>query len=125
MQFAWITQEIRRLMRKRDKLNQKQKSGSNKDRCHFKRVKHLVQQKIKNSHENYLADILGVGSSDGNESSGFSPKKLFSLMKNSRQDDRGISALKDSENILHSGNVKKANLLNSQFQSVFLTLIPT
>ena len=42
-----ITQEIRRLLRKRDKLNQKQKSGSGKDRCHFKRVKHLVQLKIK------------------------------------------------------------------------------
>ena len=117
--LPWITQEIRRLMRKRDKLYQKQKSASNKDRCHFKRVKHLVQQKIKNSHENYLADILGMGSSDGNESFGFSPKKLFSLIKNSRQDDRGISTLKDSENILHSGNVKKANLVNSQFQSVF------
>ena len=51
--LPWITQEIRRLVRKRDKLYQKQKSGSNKDRCIFKRVKHLVQQKIKNSHENY------------------------------------------------------------------------
>ena len=59
--LPWITQEIRRLVRKRDKLYQKQKSGSCKDRCHFKRVKHLVQLKIKISHENYLADILGGG----------------------------------------------------------------
>ena len=106
-------------MRERDKLYQKQKSDSGKDRCHFKRVKHLVQLKIKNSYENYLADILGEGSVDENEGSGFSPKELFSLIKDSRQDNRGISTLKDSENILHSGNVKKANLLNSQFQSVF------
>ena len=111
-------------MRKRDKLYQKQKTGSGKDRCHFKRVKHLVQLKIKNSYENYLADILGVGYCDENEGSGFSPKKLFSLIKNSRQDNRGISTLRDSENILHSGNVKKANLLNSQFQSVFSRLFP-
>ena len=122
--LPWITQEIRRLMRKRDKLYQKQKTGSGKDRCHFKRVKHLVQLKIKISYENYLADILGVGSCDENEGSGFSPKKLFSLIKNSRQDNRGISTLRDSENILHSGNVKKANLLNSQFQSVFSSLSP-
>ena len=53
---------------------------------------------------------------------GFLQKKLFSLIKNSRQDNRGISTLKDSENILHSGNVKKNNLLNSQFQSVFSCL---
>ena len=65
-----------------------------------------------------------MGSGDENEGSGFFPMKLFSLIKNSRQDTRGISTLKDSENILHSGNVKKANLLNSQFQSVFSRLSP-
>ena len=64
-------------MCKRDKLFQKQKSGSGKDRCHFKRVKHLVQLKIKISYENYLADILGVGSDDENEGSRFSPKNFL------------------------------------------------
>ena len=34
--LPWITQEIRQLMRKRDKLYHKQKLGSNKDKCHFK-----------------------------------------------------------------------------------------
>ena len=38
----------------------------------------LVRElKIKNSYENYLADILGVGSGDENEGSRFSPKKTF------------------------------------------------
>ena len=78
----------------------------------------------KKPYENYLADILRVGSGDENEGSGFSPKKLFSLIKNSRQDNQGISTLKDSENMLHSGNVKKAILLNSQFQSVVSRLSP-
>ena len=82
--LPWITQEIRPLMRKRDKLYQWQKSGLGKDSCHFKRVKHLVQLKVKLSYENFLADILGVGSDDDNEGSGFSPKKLFCLIKNSR-----------------------------------------
>ena len=89
--LPWITQEIRRLMRKRDKLYHKQKSGSNKDRCHFKQVK----RKIITAHEHYLADILGVGSGDGDENSGFSSKKRFNLLKNSRQDNQGISTLKD------------------------------
>ena len=124
LSLPWITQEICRLMRKRDKLYHKQKSGSNKDRCHFKQVKHLVQRKIKTAHENYFADILGVGSDDGDESPGFSSKKLFNLLNNNRQDNQGISTLKDSENTLHSGNVRKANLLNSQFQSVFSRLSP-
>ena len=35
-----------------------------------------MQRKIKIAHENYLADILRVGSDDGDENSGFSSKKL-------------------------------------------------
>ena len=35
-----------------------------------------------------------------------------------------VSTLKDSENTLHSGNFKKANLFTSQFQSVFSRLSP-
>ena len=58
---------------------------------------------------------------DGDENSGF---LQFNLLTNSRQDNHGISTLKDSENTLHSGNVKKANLLNSQFQSIFSCLSP-
>ena len=57
--------------------NKTKKSGPDKDMCHFKRVKHLVQQKIKIPYENYLADILWVVSSDENEGSRFSPKKLL------------------------------------------------
>ena len=68
--LPWVTQEIRRLMRKRDKLYQKQETGSGKD-SHFKRVKHLVQLRINISYVNYLADILGVGSCDENEGLGF------------------------------------------------------
>ena len=43
-----------------------------------------------------------------------------SVLKNSRQDSRGISTLKDKENnTLHSDNIEKANLLDQQFQSFF------
>ena len=41
------------------------------------RVEHLVQLKIKISYENYLADILGVGSGDENEGSRFSQKNFL------------------------------------------------
>ena len=36
-----------------------------KDRYHFNQVNHLVQSKIKSAYNNYLADILGVGSERG------------------------------------------------------------
>ena len=76
--LPWIIQEIRRLMHLINFFkNKTKKSGPGKDMCHFKRVKHLVQQKIKISYENYLADTLWVVSRDENEGSGFSPKKLL------------------------------------------------
>ena len=86
-----------------------------KDRYHFNQVKHLVQSKIKSAYNNYLADILGVGSEKGGggENTGFTSKKLFSLVKNSSQDNQGIYWLKDSsDNMLYSENIKKADLLN-------------
>ena len=88
--LPWITQEIRRLMRKRDKLYQKTSQVRVGIGVTSKGSKSSAAKII--SHENYLADILGVGSGR------FSPKKLFSLFKNSRQDNQGISTLKDSEN---------------------------
>ena len=45
-------------------------------------------------------------------------KKLFSLLKNSKQDSKGIAPLK-KDGKLHSNTVDKANVLNQQFQSVF------
>ena len=52
-------------------------------------------------------------------------KKLFSLIKNSRQDKQDVSTLKDpSTNATFSQNKEKANILNRQFQSVFSQLSP-
>ena len=91
-------------------------------------MKHLVQSKIRQAYNNYLQNILGL-SEEGNDidekNSGFVPKKLFSLIKNARQDAQGVSPLKDpSTNSTSSQNKEKANILNRQFQSVFSQLSP-
>ena len=82
--LPWITQEIKRLVRKRDSLYQKQKRGKSKDRHHFKQVKHLVQTKIRLAYNNYLQNILGLneeGNDTAESNSGFTSKKLFSRYK--------------------------------------------
>ena len=126
--LPWLTQEIKRLIRKRDSLYQKQKRGRSRDRHHFKQVKHLVQAKIKMAYNNYLENILGLsegGDDTAERNSGFTSKKLFSLIKNARQDTQGVSPLKDpSTNATFSQNKEKANILNRQFQSVFSQLSP-
>ena len=125
--LPWITQEFKRLVRKRDKLFQLQKrSKKAKDRQHFKQVKHFIQAKLRSAYDNYLQDLLGLAAQNVDESpSGFIPKKLYSLIKTARQDSQGISTLKDkSKNILVTENKEKATILNKQFQSVFSQLSP-
>ena len=120
--LPWITQEIKRLIRKRDKLfHTQKKSGKNFDRHHFKQVKYLIQTKIRSAYDIYLQDILGLSAQTADGSpSGFIPKKLYSLIKNARQDSHGISPLLDKQqNILITSTKGQANLLNRQFQSVF------
>ena len=52
---------------------------------------------LNDANNYYLLDILGLGSSsDSGVSSGFTPKKLYSPIKNSRQDAQGVSLLQDS-----------------------------
>ena len=45
-------------------------------------------------------------------------KKLYSLLKHSKQDSRGIASLKKDKRTF-SVETDKANILNNQFQSVF------
>ena len=118
--LPWINNSIRRDIRKRNNLYQKfKKSKSAESRKKFLRAKHAVKRKINVSHENYLEDILGLNSeSDDTQNTGksdFSRKRLFSLLKISKQDSQEIALLKDGESTVTS----KANVLGRQFQSVF------
>ena len=124
--LPWITQEIKRLIRKRDKLFHTQKKpGKNFDRHHFKQVKYLVQTKIRSAYDIYLQNILGLSAqtADGS-SSGFIPKKLYSLIKNARQDSQGISPLLDKQqNILITSTKGQAKSLKSAVSICFFTFI--
>ena len=100
--LPWITQHIKRLIRKRDSLFQKQKKGHPRDRHHFKEVKHHVQSKIRTAYNNYLQSVLGLSDEEGNidkdsDKQKFAPKQLFSLIKNAKQDSHGVSPLKEKK----------------------------
>ena len=83
--LPWITQEIKRLVRKRDSLYQMYKrSWRPKYRKEFVTTRHIVKTKIKQAYNRYLEDLLGVNNPDQNISpagetglSKFAPKKLF------------------------------------------------
>ena len=79
---------------------------------------------IKTSHSSYLNNIAGIiDDSDPAEQTRPYTKKLFSYLENCRQDSQGSAPLKENGKTC-TDNVKKANLLNAQFQSVFTPKSP-
>ena len=98
----WMTQEIKRTIRKRDSLYDKYKRLRRlTDRCAFLEAKHLVKLKLKQAHNRYIKEILGLinsleqpepncQSSPVPHKRTLSSKELFYL-ENSKQDSKGIA----------------------------------
>ena len=126
--FPWINQEIRRLMRKCDKLYKRwSRSGRPYDQSRFIEYKQLVRRVSNRAYEKYLGDILGLNNDQEYQNGGEPPKvktkKLYSLLKHSKQDSSGIASLrKDGQAPLTE--TAKANAVNDQFQSVFSPKTP-
>ena len=58
--LQWITNEIKRSMRKRDKLfHRARKSMSNIDWANFRKFRNSVAKSIISSHKNYINNIIG------------------------------------------------------------------
>ena len=106
--LPWMAQEIKCVNQKRDSLYDKHK----KYRCPtdsyaFVEASQLGKQKLKQAHNRYryIEDILSLtNSSEQSESnsqpsldthkSTYASRKLFSLLKNSKQDSKGTAPLK-------------------------------
>jgi len=69
--------------------------------------------------------MLDIQQIDDTASTKFNTKQFYSIIKNAKQDNQGISPLKDQlTGLLTSDNLGKANILNRQFQSVFSKVNP-
>lgn len=127
--LPWITQSIKRQIRKRDKLYIKMKKDkTSRLKSTFLNLKNEIKKNIKLSYNNYIEYILGITDQDGqaeNTGSNFDNKNLFSLIKSAKQDATGISTLFDKiSGTTKSDDKDKANILNQQFQSVFTPMSP-
>ena len=115
-------------MRKRDKLYKRwSRSGRPYDQSRFIEYKHLVRRVSDKAYEKYLGDILGLNNDQEDQNGGEPPKvktkKLYSLLKHSKQDSSGIAPFrKDGQTLLKE--TAKANALNDQFQSVLSPKTP-
>ena len=114
--FPWITQEIKRLIRKRDHFYRKFKTtGDQTKRSKFLCLRKIIKCKTKLGYTTYLEGLLRL---DSETSTACDSKKLFSFLKNSRQDQVGSPPLKQGSKRT-TEPVQKANVQNNQFQSVF------
>ena len=90
----------------------------------FLEYKHLVRTVTDRAYERYLVhvgDILGINTTTEHEENRrpkVSTKKMYSLLKHSKQDSSGVATLKSDGRTL-SDDCEKSNALNRQFQSVF------
>ena len=89
--LPWITQKIKRLIRKRDGLYSKfKKTGKADLHTQFQILRQKIKRKMKDSYQAYLENLLGLND-DENKCDN---KKLFSFLKSSRRDQQGIPPLK-------------------------------
>ena len=78
----------------------------------FRHLKKVAQNTCRKAYNKFTYDI--IHSDPGSKRN----KKLGALIKSKRCDNVGVAPLKD-RGILHSDPLKKANILNHQFTSVF------
>ena len=108
-------------MLRRDKYYKRwTRSGRPTDQKKFFDYKHLIRRVSERAYEKYLGDILGLNqeTDDLDTPSKVNNNKLYSLLKHSKQNSRGISSLK-ADGKTFSSESDKANALNLQFQPLF------
>ena len=108
--FSWINQEIRRLMRKRDKLYKRwSRSGRPDDQKKVLDQKHLVRRITDRAYKKYLKDILGLNNEEDDLDAPpkVKTKKLYSLLKHLKQDSSGIVSLKANDTTTQKIQIKQ------------------
>jgi len=111
--LPWISLNLKRQMRKRDKLLSKaKKSKSPKAWCVYKQQRNKVTKALKDAHNDYLNNVIGENLEND-------PKKFWRYVKRSRSDGSNIPTLISEDECLHVSDKNKANALNNYFKSVF------
>ncbi|KAK3103021.1 hypothetical protein FSP39_015814 [Pinctada imbricata] len=109
----WMDTSTRRLARQKNRAFKKAKAtGSAKDHRSYQRLKTSCQKSIRQAHNNYMRDIISPDATQN-------PKKFWSFVKGKKQESSGVAPLRHEDGTLHSNSQTKANILNTQFKSVF------
>ncbi len=113
----WITNSLRKQLRKQKKLFDQQKGFSKHTRAaqHQRSHKSFVQKLTRQAYWNYVNNLIIP---NGEEAKPVTDKRFFRFIKHKKQDAQGVAPLKNNGK-LENDNKKKADILNAQFKSVF------
>ena len=110
--LPWKTNEIKRSIRKRDRLFLRtRKSNSNTNWSNCRKFLNSVAKSTILSHKNYINNIIGSNLVQN-------PKYFWSYVKLKRTDKIGVPTLKTGTKVCNS-DIDKAEALNNHFHSVF------
>ena len=111
--FPWMNRNLKRLIRKKGRRFKKaKKSGMDEDRERYLDIEQMVKRELRDAERVYVNGILQNGLESGNN------KPFWKYVKSQKQETFGISALKSNGNVIRD-SLSKAEILNSQFKSVF------
>ena len=109
----WLTPELKRACRRKQRLyNKWKRTGNAEDKSRYEDLHTATRAALKRSHWGYINGILQTGLESGDT------KPFWRYCKSQRQDNVGVSALKQGGQ-LFSDRKKKGDILADQFSSVF------
>ena len=114
--LPWITKEIKR---KRNKLYQKKKRNKcTRTTKKYHECKRTLQKKMRQEYCKYLEEIISFDTTDTNSKRPQKQNKFWSYNKNMKKDNTGVAPLRNN-GLLFNDPKQKAEVLNTQFHSVF------
>ena len=107
----WITPEIRRKIRRRNKTHAKaKKTGSSKLRSKFETSRREIKADVKKQHDLYVNNLVGD----------INPRDFYRYINGQKKDTQGIPPLKRRNgNGVAESELEQADEFNGQFTDVF------
>ena len=121
--IPWMSPEIKRKIRKKQMLyNKQKKTGNVEDKRKFRELRSIVKRELDIAHNQYVLNLLDTREPASEEDSGKATigKKFWNYIKSMKREHISIASLKDvttGEEVTHAEG--KAQLLSNQFESVF------
>ena len=115
---SWINRKVKSQMRRRDKLFRRMKTTKNDiDIRKYKVCKKAVQKSVRQAYWAYINGIIEVEDSEVDRPP--KQKRFWNYIKSLRKDSTGVASTKDNGRRFNS-HEDKADILNRQYQSVFI-----